>query len=136
MIATLAVGSVGSDAGTTEALFVVTDGRPGSWLGLSRPLSNSEATSMAEACDTRRSKPMFCSVDRRPLGDCAWRSCTACTGIKSPGIRACRSAVKKAGISACHAAYALSTHCRTRSRIACQCRSLWKKMRTRFASLP
>ncbi len=107
----MAVGSIGSDGGL------------GTSLGKGTHLSKSDATPMGEACDARRSKPMFCTVGRRPSGDCALRSCTACAGIKSSGIRACRSAVKKAGISACHAAYALSTHCRTRSRMACQCRS-------------
>ena len=120
MIAALAVGPVGSDAGKIEAVLVATNGGLGSSLGKGTPLSSSEAKSMGEACDMRRSNPMFCTVGRRPARDCALRSCTACAGMRSSGIRACRSAVKKAGISACHAAYTLSTHCRTRSRIACQ----------------
>ena len=76
MIAALAVGSVGSDAGEIKALFAVkapplsvTDGGLGTSLGLRAPLSVSEAPSTEAACDIRRTKPMFCSVGRRPSGD-------------------------------------------------------------------
>ena len=77
MIAVLAVGSVGSEPGEIEeALLVVkapppsvTDGGLGSSLGKGTRKSNSDVPSVGEACDMRRTKPMFCTVGRRPSGD-------------------------------------------------------------------